>query len=222
MEQTNRIPLDDADLATLKHFAELALGIEIKDGTNSSQIRAKIKKAMPDLKDVPPIPAPPAPVVQQVAQASGDEEAPIVYNELGEAPSVRPAAISRPATAALLHQVNDPRVEITIAKTAEKHRSKDVTVAVNGVTCRMKRGERINVPYRVYEALKNAIEKIQVETDEINPATGSPYYTYEEVQSYPFTVHRMPSDDEIAAWHKKTDEGFQPATRASTASRVAA
>ena len=175
MEQTNRIPLDDADLATLKHFAELALGIEIKDGTNSSQIRAKIKKAMPDLKDVPAIPAPPPPVVQAQANA-GDEEAPIQFNDLGEAPSVRPAAVSRPASAALLHQVNDPRVEITIAKTAEKHRSKDVTVAVNGVTCRMKRGERINVPYRVYEALKNAIEKIQVETDEINPATGSPYY----------------------------------------------
>ncbi len=206
---TNRIPIEEADLPTLKHFAETLLGIDVKDGTNLSQLRAKIGKAAPELKDVPPIPAPPAPVVQQAAPA---EE---------QAPAIVPARIDPPATAAklkMMHQANDPRCEVKIAKSAEKHRSKDVTLSINGVTCRLQRGVWIDVPYRIYECLNNAVERVQVPGDEINPMTGEPYYVWEQVHSYPFEARKLPDDDALKAWHDAVDDGFQqPAATAQAA-----
>jgi len=212
-EANKRIPIEDADLPTLKHFAELALGLEVKPGTNAHSLRGKIKTAMPDIKDVPPIPKAPEPVVQMPQQEPMHVQAPFVPDPAapivdGENPAARPAAVSRPASAALMHPNQDPKVTLKIHKTDDKRRSKDVTVGVNGVVWRMKRGEVINVPYRVYLALQNAKEKAAVELDEINPLTGTPKMGWEEIHSYPFEVHKMPSDEEIAAWEVATGSGF--------------
>lgn len=206
----NRIPIDEADLATLKHFAETLLGIEVKDGTNASQLRAKITKAAPDLKDVPPIPAPPAPVVQQAAPVAEQEAVGVVPARID--PKTTPAKLK------IMHQVNDPRCEVKVNKTADKHRSKDVTLMVNGVQTRMQRGVWVDVPYRIYEALNNAVERVQVPGDEINQATGEPLYVWEEVPSYPFEVRNLPDEATLKAWHAAVDDGFQqPAATAQAA-----
>lgn len=201
-----RIPLEDADMTTLKHFAELALGIEVKAGTNAAQIRAKIKQAMPDIKDVPPLPDPPAPI----AAAQPAPAAPPFPVE-GENPALRPAAVSRPASMALAHARFDPKVRLKIQKTDDKRRAKEVTVGVNGDVWRMQRGVEVEVPYRVYLALCDAKEHAAVETDQINPITQLPIMAWEEIPSYPFQVLSMPSDAEIAAWHTATRDGFKQA-----------
>ena len=200
-----RIPVQDADLATLKHFAESFLGIEIKPGTNAAQVRGMIGKAAPELKDVPPLPAPPAPIVQAimprpVQQPVGE----------GEDPIARPAAVSLPASEELLHSSHDPKVEIMIAATNDKARPKDVTVGVNGDIFRIQRGKRVEVPYRVYLALEDAKERAPVPdpTGATNPFTGDPIMVWEEVHSYPFSTFKMPSDDEVRAWHERTGGGF--------------
>jgi hypothetical protein len=201
-----RIPLADADMPTLKHFAETLLGIEVKTGTNAAQLRGKISAAAPELKDVPALPKPPEPMVMA---APPPAPAPAEYVPVeGENPALRPAAISRPASQALMHPNLDPKVRIKIHKTDDKRRSKEVTVSVNGAVWRMQRGVEIDVPYRVYLALDNAKEKAAVETDDLNPVTKEPIMGWEEIHSYPFTVRQMPSDEEIDAWEIATGSGF--------------
>ena len=44
------------------------------------------------------------------------------------------------------------------------------------------------------------------DTDEINPLTGMPIKEYVEQLSYPHQVFSRPSDEDIAAWHARTDD----------------
>lgn len=205
-----RIKIEDADAKDLRYFAEVTMGLEIKDGTNAAQIRAKLKQAGWQQDTIPARPAPPEPIVQQVfvpAPAPSPVAAPVALE--GDTPE-RPAAVSRPASSALLHPASDPKVLVTIHKTDDKRRARDVTLGVNGDITQIQRGARVEIPYRVYLALENAKEKAAVPHEtEINKITGEPIMVWEEVQSYPFSVHRMPSDKEIADWEHATGAGFK-------------
>ena len=205
-----RVAIDEADFKSLKHFAEVALGLEVNTGTNSAQLRAKIRTVMPTAKDIPvyvePAPAaPPPPVPAVAAKPLTDEDGNLV------APANRPAAIERAGTTALTHSSQDPKVKIVIQKTADKTRSRDVTVSVNGEVFRMQRGVEIEVPYRVYLALEDAKEMAAVETDQIHPQSGLPIMDWQEVYSYPFSVKALPSEEVVAAWLAATSTGFHSA-----------
>lgn len=190
--ETNRIPIEEADLATLKHFAELALGLEIKAGTNATNVRAKIQQAMPDCTSVPELPKAPEPIVA-IPEPAEAAAAPA-------APKATPAPASQRQSYSVHRPLDDPRVRLRIHKTDDKRRSKDVTVSVNGFVWRMQRGVEIDLSYRAYLALEDAKEKVAVDTDRINPFTGDPIKSWEEVHSYPFTVIRMPPQEEIDRW----------------------
>lgn len=199
MTDTKRIPIDEAEFSDLKAFAELALGLEVKTGTNASQLRAKIMTAMPGIVDVPAAAAPPPPVVAE-----------------GDPPARRVITAVEEEAMHLMDQANDPRVELTINKTDDKRRAKDVTMSVNGVTVRIQRGKRVSVPYRVYSVLNNAIEKQPVPTDDVNPLTGEYIMGWEDVHSYPFQIHSMPDEKDIKAWLAATSDKFQqPQSRAA-------
>ncbi len=199
------IPLDEADFASLKHYAEVNLGLEVKTGTNGNQLKAKIRKANSAIEEIPVV--------------EGDEQAPQPGDVVQVAPvrsttSAQATSTAQPAPRAHqdpMHPNNDPKVELTIPATADKTRAKIADVMVNGVVWRIQRGERVAVPYRVFEALEHAKEMQAVETDEINPITGEPFKAWQEVLSYPYNVHRMPSDEEVAQWRERTSEGFQKA-----------
>lgn len=208
MTDTKRIPLDQADAKTLAHFA-MMIGLETKSGMNAGQLRGLIQKAMPDVKDVPPIPAPPEPVVQP-AQAQAIAAAQVAAPHDPDAtPANHPALQERAASRDLMHYTSDPKVGVVVMKTDDKRRAKDVQLSVNGDVIIIKRGERVEIPYRFYEALLNAREDAAVETDEINPFTGNPVMDWQEVQSYPFQVFSMPSEAEVAAWRERTQDGFK-------------
>lgn len=213
----DRVKIDEAEFETLKYFATVILGIEIKDGTNGAQIRAKIRAAMPNADTIPLPPPPPEPIVQPSPIAQQDKlNHPIVQQALAnpvpdENPLARPAAVSLPASAELQHASRDPKVGIRFHKTDDKRRSRDVTIGVNGDIYRCQRGVDVKIPYRVYLAVLDAKEHIAVDSDEINPATGEPLKVWEEVYSYPFTIHSMPSDDEINDWLARTGAGFKNA-----------
>jgi len=219
METPNRVKIEDADVATLRHFAEVMMGLEIKPGTNAPQMRSKIKQAYPDLDTIPAIPAAPAPVVQQ-----GDPTPPIQYVEkivYMERPAQtdaqmqateRPAAISRPASRELQHASLDMKVRVKIPKTDDKRRAKDVTLGVNGDIYRMQRGVWVDLPYRFYLCLVDAVEHAAVpDPEKINPITGEPIMIWEPVQSYPYQVDTttLPSDEQVAAWEEATGSGFK-------------
>lgn len=182
-ELLENVPLDDADYASLKAYAEVQLGIEVKRGMNSGAIRAKIKTVDPDVTHIPGFaesePAPSAPAAPTKAKAAG----PVPYD---------------------LHNPNlDPKVKLRIQKTAELFRAREVTVNVNDKVWRMKRGEIVEVPYRVYIALNNAIESRAVDTGEPNKF-GMPQYDYQQVHSYPFDVLEEPDPAEVERWHRET------------------
>ena len=206
MEQPNLIPIEDADLPTLKAYAELSLGLEIKDGTNGKHVRAKILAASPTLTHVPAL----APVEPPAAVQASEEPEPIVA-----APTPAPAA----AVAEIGHNSQrpkyslnkphlDPKVRMRFHKTADKVRAREVTISNNGFVCRYQRGQVVDVPYRIYLAAEDAKEMASIETDEINPVTNDPIMGWEPVYSYPFEVISMPSAEEIAAWHEATRDGF--------------
>jgi hypothetical protein len=113
------------------------------------------------------------------------------------------------------HFSTDPKVELTVNKTSETYRSKDVTVGVNGDVFRLQRGQRVRVPYRLYLALRDAVEMQAIETGE--ERNGIPVRDWQEVQSYPFQVHSMPSDQEIAAWRAATDNATASLSRSQAA-----
>lgn len=175
---TVTVTVEEADFPTLKHHAEVNLGLEVKHGTNAATLRKAILNAAPGTVEIPALESAKAPAPAPMPEG-------VKYH------------INNPGL--------DPKVELSIAKTADPTRDKNWTVSVNGYTWRGQRGVRIELPYRAYRALENAIEKQAVLQDEEGPM-GVPLYEYEEVYSYPFTVHRMPSDEEIAAWHKATCE----------------
>jgi hypothetical protein len=177
MSDTPRIALDEADFASLKRHAEVNLGIEVKLGVNAAQLRAKIRQVAPETVEIEPVEMQAS--VRPTAVASRPQGVPSKYD------------IRNPAT--------DPKVTLTIHKTADVTRAKDVQVPVNGRNWILMRGERVTVPYRVYEALENAKEQQPVATNKTNHF-GSPIYDYDLVHSYPFTVHEMPPREEVEAW----------------------
>ena len=101
---------------------------------------------------------------------------------------------------------HDPKVIVNIASDSENGGSHPVPVCVNGDHILIKRNADVAIPYRFYVALNNAVQ-----TDlrqETNEQTGKIYTVFEERQAIRFSSKGVPSDDEIAAWHKRTrDEG---------------
>jgi hypothetical protein len=100
----------------------------------------------------------------------------------------------------------DPRVRLTLH--AEERDgvviSRHKEVAVNGYPWLLKRGESIEVPYRVYLAL-NAAERDAMTHD----SEGTE--VHQKVKNVPFNIERLPSQEEIDAWHARTDSQFAPA-----------
>jgi hypothetical protein len=201
MSETNTVPLADADFAALKAHATF-LGLEVKNGQSNQKLRALILAARPDTKDIPLAADAAPPAFAGDTGAATDEPPP--------APTIK-AIASRSAGSTVAHYNDDPKVELTVARTADQFRAKDVTIGVNGDVFRIQRGQRVSVAYRVYLALEDAKEHVAVDTDEINPHTGMPIKEWQEVHSYPFSVHKMPSDEEIAAWHARTDNTISQA-----------
>lgn len=198
-----KVKLDEADFASLKHHAEVTMGLEVKAGTNSKQIAAKIRKADSAIEEIPVVDSAPE-------QDAGPAKEVTPARSTTQAGAEKVAPVTR-GHSDPMHSSNDPKVELTIAKTADKTRAKVADIMVNGVVFRIKRGERVTVPYRVYEALENAKEKQAVDSDEINPITGEPFKEWEEVLSYPFNVHKLPDEEEVEKWRAATSEGFQKA-----------
>lgn len=198
------VKIEEADAKDLRKHAEL-LGLEAKSGMNRTQLIALLKRADAAIAEIP---------VEAEPQNTGLGKASAAVPIVSPAPEV--TAIRGNSGAAIMpHFSTDPKVELTVNKTSETYRSKDVTVGINGDVFRLQRGQRVAVPYRVYLALLDAKEHQAVDTGEEN--MGVPVRDWQEVQSYPFNVHEMPSEDEIAAFHARTDGASASLSRAQAA-----
>jgi hypothetical protein len=100
---------------------------------------------------------------------------------------------------------NDPKVLIRIGKTEMPGGKDPVPVGVNGRTVVIQRDMNVELPYRFYLALQNAVR----ETVDQNSQTGD--ITTSAVSNYPMQTLRLPPQDEIDAWHESTRDVLMPA-----------
>lgn len=197
---SDTVKIEEAKNADLLHYAGTVLGLDVKRGQSNTHLIGLIQSAKPGLDEIPLPPKGPEPMDLDSAAAA----------EIPAPPS--PELVTRGSrSGALQHYSKDPKVRLRVEQTTDKTRAKDVTVAPNGDVFRWQRGVDVSVPYRVYLALRDAKEMEAVETGEINPISGLPKKVWQEVQSYPFTILQMPSEEEIAAFHKATDNAAPPA-----------
>lgn len=207
------VAIDEADIASLRNFATVHLGLEIKPGTNGAQIRGIIAKADNTVSEIPvfipegagtPRQAPPT-----APATTGAVRNPVTAD--GAPVEQERSASMASDIADPMHHSHDPKITINISRTDDKRRTKDVTVSVNGVAFVIHRDKDVRVPYRVYLALKDAMEDAAVDGDEINPVTGDPIKVWTKVPSYPFSVIEWPDKSEIEAWKERTSRTFQNA-----------
>ncbi len=182
-----QVPITDASPAELRAFAELKLGIDgISPAMNRNTLIARITPAWP----------------HDYIEVEETEE------QHGDAAPLAQAAPSMPEPQQRLKGgagANDPKVRLKIATTSLPGGKHPVTVAVNGQTKVIQRNMVVDLPYRFYLALINA----QVGDVSQDDATGE--ITATEHTNYPMTVILMPGEDEIAAWHARTDNQLMPA-----------
>ncbi|OHC95555.1 MAG: hypothetical protein A2792_03430 [Sphingomonadales bacterium RIFCSPHIGHO2_01_FULL_65_20] len=193
MTTKTKVSIADASPAQLRWYASAVLGLDdIKKGTSAANIIGKIHAVSPNLAEIE-VPedlvedAPAAPVTPKGVKLA-DSDAKI--------PAGRPGQ----------HFRFDPKVTLEVMRTNDKRRAKRVFVTCNGDTIEIQRGVPVQIPYRFYLVMLDAVEKVSIELDEINPVTGLPLREWVEQQSYDFNVKAMPSQEEIDAWFARTKD----------------
>lgn len=223
-----RIPIEEASPPQLREFASNVLGIEgITQSHNSTQMRAKIETVEPGLKfiivnDEPP-PAGPPPAVEAQPPAAAptmplgeivgavdlaEQERRWNADPENRYPDGTRVPFSRrplpPLHKASHH--HDPTIEINIPSTRERGGNRDVFVAVDGTPFLIQRDKWVKVPYRVFGALNDAVEKhLERRQDRTNEKAE---IVERESLAYQFSSRNPPTEAEIADWHARTDNCF--------------
>lgn len=193
MTTKTKISIADATAAQLRWYATAVLGLEdIKKGTSASNIIGKIHAVSPNIAEIE--------VPEDLA-----EDAPVqAVTPKGVTLAANGAAI--PDGRAGQHFRFDPKVTLEVNRTNDKKRAKRVFVTCNGDVIEIQRGVPVQIPYRFYLVMLDAVEKVSIELDEINPVTGLPLREWVEQQSYDFNVKATPSQEEIDAWFARTKD----------------
>lgn len=177
--------MDEATPSEIRAFATTFLGIPVEDDEEDASVLAKVRAAT------------------EGSTIFVSNEPEMVEPQTGS----QPPDVEGKSGAAMVGSLgrNDPKVTLTLH--AEERDgvivSRHKEVGVNGVVWLLKRGESITIPYRVFLALKNAERHVITHT-----ADGE--VREQVVKSCPYNIESMPSQKEIAAWHKATDSVFVP------------
>lgn len=201
-----KLPLADATTDQLLGFAASNLGIFLPKHTKVETVMSKITQAwendyilvMVEDDGLGPMagkdgpnegPTEPSPAPVQPAPAQAPEP-------VGVAAPAQPIRRSMKPESSKM----DPNVLLTIHEAPGKGGKRAVPVSVNGSTMLIERGKQSEVPWRFFLALENAVQELFEEDDENEELVGR------DVPSYPYTVHRTPSGEEIDAWNKRDQE----------------
>lgn len=183
MNALEKKPIADANDSELRSFATDYLQLEI-DGAKvntRAKILAEINKAWTaDFIMVP--------------------EAAATLPELGEVAEQQGRSPETPAHDLTSNYKDDPVVVLTIMTAAGLGGKYPASCSVNGVQLVIPRDVKWNIPYRFYLALCEAHE-IEVRQDE-----KTLEYIQTKISNYPLNVERLPSKEEIADFHARTDD----------------
>lgn len=172
---TEKLPIEDASDEQLRSFATSFLQLELDEKVKTrAQILGAITKAWP----------------QPWIHVAAAPEAPVQAAGVVPTPKVEKLGFKG-------HYKDDPIVEVTVGTTAYPGGKHPASVSVNGSNnLVIQRNQRVAIPYRFYLALENAHEEHMVQDGVEVVAT--------RITNYPMQVHKLPSDEEIAAWHERT------------------
>lgn len=190
------VSIDNASYQQLAHFIT-SQNLDIPRGSNAVGLRARIRQGFPDLTEITVPDDLSARAEGTAAKPKNTVLAPAA--DVGEGPS-RP---SFPSGRAAQHFRYDPKVRLEVLPSSDPTRAKDVQVAVQGDVILIRRGREVEVPYRFYLALNEAVEQVARDTDQEHPESGLPIKEWVEQKSYPFSIISMPSNAEIDAWHER-------------------
>lgn len=179
---TRTIPILEATADELRAFAQSHLGMSIHPSAKLETVLAKVQAAY--FKDTIALPDADEPV-ELDAQADTDAAPKAVHVQ----PTNRAAGTS---------SSHDPKVRLRIEGHEGVGGKRSVPVGVNGVHMLIPRQKEVDVPYRYYLVLKNAVRTHYQQDQETNDMIAT------EVPAYPFQVVKMPSEEEIEAWHERT------------------
>jgi hypothetical protein len=172
-------PIERAEEAELRDFAELVLQMDVAASTDRADLVAKIRTAWP--------------ADYIFVDAAGQPAA----GEDGQDEAVKPEPQARLTTA---DSRGDPKWTIRIASTELAGGKDPVPVSVNGRNVVIQRGVEVEVPHRYVESLRNAV-RVSVSQE---PKTQE--FTFSAFTNYPFEVIERPSRAEIEAFHERTKD----------------
>ncbi len=178
MEQ-KKVSWDDATPKELKMFCAQVLGIMTTPNIGETALRSKIRQAYSGTE-----------LTIMVPEDDGPADAPapaVAKPDSGDPPAVGKALRGSSAE-------SDPKVKVTIAEVEGAGGTRDVYVGVNGVGMMVPRGRPVDIPYRYFHALENAVKTNHEQDPETNEIVSS------EVPSYPMSVNKMPDQAEIDAY----------------------
>lgn len=166
-EKTTHVPLAEATAEQLRSFAELSLQIKVPRMATVETMRAQIAQVHDG--DIP------------VTEDAGEKAPPAAIYKLKDLEGT-----SR----------FDPLVNITVEVREGEGGSRPIDVAVGGKAMLIPRGQAVDVPYRYYEALMNAVR-----TNITQAPVGSDIDLIEtHTRTHSFSVNRMPPQNEIDEW----------------------
>lgn len=198
MTKTKTIAIAEASPAELTAYATLTLGLEVKPNTPLPALRAMIARTMPGT-DIIVIPA-----AEDDADATA---APLLDAGRGAAPLAIAGAASRleliqqKAGTVSASGRYDPLVTVLVYEGQEDGGKRPVPVGVNGTIILVPRGKPVQLPYRYYEALKNA--------ERVTYSEGADGELLEhKMAAYPFQTIQPADPAELAAWLDATADKF--------------
>ena len=182
------IALAAATLAQKRDYATTFLSLDIPADADESTIDSYLQRAQPGIEMIFALTAP--------------EASPEASPEAAAEIAAQPEPQGHGAVGTLGR--GDPRaiISIPVVDTEDRSGENDVIVGVNGRAWQLKRGVDLPVPWRVVEALQNAIG----ESVRQDPSTGDETRSINKRVGFQFV--EKPSDAAIAAWHQETDALF--------------
>ncbi len=184
------VAIDEATAAQRFKYATSILNLELDEADSDEQVIAQIRQAQPQSQMI---------FVEDEGEPEVERQVPTDLSE-----TLHEQATGIQGT----RGSSDPRAVIRIAITERPDGGKeDVAVGVNGFVWQLKRGVDIEVPWRVVEALRNAIETNI--THDARPEHEGEVIS-NEVDRIPFSIISGPSQAEIAEWKSRVGSKFCP------------
>lgn len=189
--QVITITLEEATAEQKRTFCTQFLNLAIQPDASEADLDAAIARAQPGVPTIFAIETP-AKVEQEQAEAAAAAAAPD-----GAGPGGMVGTLGR----------NDPRavIEIPVVDTKDSSGRADVNVGVNGRVWQLKRGHELNVPWRVVEALRNAVF---VKVEHEDKGFGNVEERVTEGKRFGFSIIERPSQAAIDAWLERTGPEF--------------